>query len=899
MKTAPRCQLSAVPPAFGRGVKCPINLGTLGKALGVLLAALLVPAAALAQGAAFDFQGNVFQSYTVPAEGWYFLDASGAQGGPASNDSHQGGKGARMQGYAFLSAGDELRIAVGGAGAKGQNDGNNVSGGGGGGGSSIVLVDGSTYVPLLMTGGGGGGAANYNGSSGLFTTEGGPPNYGANGGGGGIGADPYGGAGGAGYLTDGGTHFDRDNNTLLSFGGQAYLSGNYGGGSGQNGGGGGWGGGGSGGPAVDKLLKNKDGGGGGGGGYSGGGGGVNEGDGGGGGGSYVDANLDTTLCAAAQGYQVGHGLVEITPVIGPPVIEQPADQQVETGGSVTLGPVYDDPTGQTTYQWMKDGVLLAGQTNASLTIASFQFTDSGGYQAVAQRGLATFITLPTFLSSSSPQSTLQAWGYNGNGQLGLGDTTERTTPTQVTLNVASDVVAVSAGWYRSLFVKRDGTLWAMGDNNRGQLGLGDTTNRDTPTQVYFRDAANLPTTPMKVATLGRLSSSSSSSIAIAAPELGLPPFLGGSGEVITLSLLEGFDALNGVVGDAVDIKFFSKEFIAGAYTVSGNLPPGLRLSPIINELGVGTISGTPTQEGLFLVNLTGWENSNAQGPSSQPITLLFEINSEASRLVNQSLRANVSSGSGTLICGFVVRSGSPKTMLIRGVGPGLLDLGVTNPIADPVLTVFNEAGQPILTNDDWEDYNAIAIGDAGVDVGAFNLESGSLDAAILEDFDPGIYTVHVVSMDGSLGEALLEVYDVSGDMSLANQSSRSKRNESGEVSMAGFVIGGESSKTVLLRGVGPGIASFGLDDASPDVSIELFDEGGTSLAVNDDWNSNANANDIITVGDGVGAFPLEAGSKDAALLMTLDPGLYTLHLSGPNGSVGVSLIEVYEVLSAP
>ena len=70
-------------------------------------------------------------------------------------------------------------------------------------------------------------------------------------------------------------------------------------------------------------------------------------------------------------------------------------------------------------------------------------------------------------------------GRNDYGQLGLGDTTDRKTPTQVT----SDVVAVAAGRYHSLFVKRDGTLWAMGNNSFGQLGLGDTTDRDTPTQV--------------------------------------------------------------------------------------------------------------------------------------------------------------------------------------------------------------------------------------------------------------------------------------------------------------------------------------------------------------------------------------------------------------------------------
>ncbi len=267
-----------------------------------------------------------------------------------------------------------------------------------------------------------------------------------------------------------------------------------------------------------------------------------------------------------------------------------------------------------------------------------------------------------------------------------------------------------------------------------------------------------------------------------------------------------------------------------------------------------------------------------------------------SYLVNQSLRAHVSPGSGTLIGGFVVRSGTPKTMLIRGVGPGLADQNVTNPIADPILTVFNEAGESILTNDDWGSDDAAGISEAGTNVGAFDLVDGSADAAILADFNPGIYTVHVVSKDGSLGEALLEVYDVSGDMSLANQSSRSKRDNPGEVSIAGFVIGGEAEKTLLIRGVGPGIAMFGLDDATPDVAIELFNDAAESITSNDDWGTNANATEIEMVADSVGAFPFETDSKDAAILVTLEPGLYTVHLTGPNDSVGVSLIELYEVL---
>jgi len=81
--------------------------------------------------------------------------------------------------------------------------------------------------------------------------------------------------------------------------------------------------------------------------------------------------------------------------------------------------------------------------------------------------------------------TLWAWGGNGHGQLGLGDTTERSTPTHTPTQVetATNWASVSCGHWHTLAIKTDGTLWAWGDNNVGQLGLGDTTERSTPTQV--------------------------------------------------------------------------------------------------------------------------------------------------------------------------------------------------------------------------------------------------------------------------------------------------------------------------------------------------------------------------------------------------------------------------------
>ena len=79
--------------------------------------------------------------------------------------------------------------------------------------------------------------------------------------------------------------------------------------------------------------------------------------------------------------------------------------------------------------------------------------------------------------------TMWSCGYNGNGQLGLGDTTDRNIFTQVTANINNDVVQIACGEQHTLILKNDGSLWACGYNGNGQLGLGDTDNRNTFTKV--------------------------------------------------------------------------------------------------------------------------------------------------------------------------------------------------------------------------------------------------------------------------------------------------------------------------------------------------------------------------------------------------------------------------------
>jgi alpha-tubulin suppressor-like RCC1 family protein/microcystin-dependent protein len=84
-------------------------------------------------------------------------------------------------------------------------------------------------------------------------------------------------------------------------------------------------------------------------------------------------------------------------------------------------------------------------------------------------------------SSSVISRTVWGWGINGSGQLGFGDITSRSTPTQI----GSDInwYKISVGTEHTCFIKTDGSLWSCGANTYGQLGLGNTTKRSSPIQV--------------------------------------------------------------------------------------------------------------------------------------------------------------------------------------------------------------------------------------------------------------------------------------------------------------------------------------------------------------------------------------------------------------------------------
>ena len=93
-----------------------------------------------------------------------------------------------------------------------------------------------------------------------------------------------------------------------------------------------------------------------------------------------------------------------------------------------------------------------------------------------------------------------------------------------------------------------------------------------------------------------------------------------------------------------------------------------------------------------------------------------------------------------------------------------------------------------------------------------------------------------------------------------------------------------------MRAIGPALSGFGVAGVLADPTLTLFDSQGVAVVQNDDWSAT-----LAPTFAAIGAFPLTEGSKDAALLVTLLPGVYTAQVSGAGATTGEALVEVYEV----
>lgn len=273
-------------------------------------------------------------------------------------------------------------------------------------------------------------------------------------------------------------------------------------------------------------------------------------------------------------------------------------------------------------------------------------------------------------------------------------------------------------------------------------------------------------------------------------------------------------------------------------------------------------------------------------PASKPATLRA-----------LSARASAGAGDTTCIAGFIVNGGSGTgSLLLRTLGPALQPLGVTNAAGDPALTVFSASGQRLLSNDNWSAGDPVELARAALQSGAGALAENSNDAALLAKLSAGSYTVHAANPVAPEDVVLAEIYDA-GDEPAARLTAGSMRMRVGrgeEIGIVGLILEGDAPAKVVIRALGPALSDRGVRGVLADPQLWVY-RGANRIMGNDNWGAAADTPVLAQAMADVGLPALPDGSKDAAIVMQLEPGAYTVQVSGADGGEGVALVEVYLV----
>jgi len=271
-------------------------------------------------------------------------------------------------------------------------------------------------------------------------------------------------------------------------------------------------------------------------------------------------------------------------------------------------------------------------------------------------------------------------------------------------------------------------------------------------------------------------------------------------------------------------------------------------------------------------------------------------------LRNIATRGSVGAGANAMVAGFVVDGTANKQLLIRASGPALTSLGVSGAVAGTVLTVMDKTGTVVASNTGWSSTptNESQVQAADTTTGAFPFAVGSADSALVGAFAPGPYTAEVAGLGGDTGIGLVEVYDLDTVVpftpnKLVDVSTRGDVGTGGAVLIGGFVVNGSSPKRLLIRGAGPGLGQFSVTGFLATPHLQLIDKNSTVIRENYTWGTGNDPGLISTSETASGAFMFAPGSADSAILITLNPGSYTVELSGLASSTGTALVEVYEV----
>jgi hypothetical protein len=299
-------------------------------------------------------------------------------------------------------------------------------------------------------------------------------------------------------------------------------------------------------------------------------------------------------------------------------------------------------------------------------------------------------------------------------------------------------------------------------------------------------------------------------------------------------------------------------------------------TPVATATATATPASTPTATATATATATPTPTPTPTVPGPQA--------------VNLSTRMRTDTGDNSGIGGFIITGNIPKHVVVRALGPSLTKFGlpVSELLRDPTVELHGPTGFTTVSNNNWKDSQETQIRDAGL------APTNDLESAIDISLSPGAYTAIVRGNPNGtgVGISVVEVYDLSvtPNSRLGNLSTRALVGTNTNVVIAGFILGNQSgTDRIVVRGLGPSLSGFGINNPLSDPTLEVRDQNGNLLIANNDWTD-----DPVQAAQIASAGLAPSNPKESAVAVTLPSGLYTAILAGFNSGQGVGTVEVYD-----